>query len=36
MSGGMCKICTYHIFIQLALFKNVLNMLSYNSSIFLK
>ena len=36
MPSGMCKFCTHLFFVQLFFFKNIINVASYNSSVFLK
>ena len=36
MSSGMCKFCTHLFFFQLTFLKNIINVASYNSSVFLK
>ena len=36
MSSGMCKICTHLFSVQLTFIKNIIDVASYNSSVFLK
>ena len=36
MPSGMCKICTHLFSVQLTFIKNIIDVASYNSSVFLK